>query len=68
MNRDEVLDYNRDYKLKLATNAELTRIKGYDFLNYLTDLMIKYTDSMNNLSDGLGRENWQVKEHTLTFG
>lgn len=46
MVRNEILDYDKDYKLKLATNKELSKIKGYDFLNYLTDLMVKYSDSI----------------------
>lgn len=46
MMKNEILDYDNDYRLRLATNKELTKIKGYDFLNYLTDLMIKYSDSI----------------------
>jgi len=46
MNKSEILDYDKDYKLRLATDIELTKIKGYDFLNYLTDLMIRYSDSI----------------------
>ncbi|MBU5467524.1 hypothetical protein KQI49_11910 [Virgibacillus sp. MSJ-26] len=46
MMKNEILDYDKDYRLRLATNKELTRIKGYDFLNYLTDLMVKYSDSI----------------------
>lgn len=48
MMRNEILDYDKDYKRRLATNKELTKIKGYDFLNYLTDLMVKYSDSIGN--------------------
>lgn len=43
MIKNEILDFDKHYKLKLATNKELTKIKGYDFLNFLTDLMIKYS-------------------------
>lgn len=46
MIKNEILDFDKHYKLKLATNKELTKIKGYDFLNYLTDLMVKYSDSI----------------------
>lgn len=48
MKKDEILDYDADYKRRLATNEELTKIKGYDFLNYLTDLMIKYSGPIGN--------------------
>ncbi|WP_158661040.1 hypothetical protein [Bacillus kwashiorkori] len=46
MIKNEIIDYDKDYRLRLATNKELTKIKGYDFLNYLTDLMVKYSDSI----------------------
>ncbi|MFA8439773.1 hypothetical protein [Pueribacillus sp. YX66] len=46
MMKNEMLDYDKDYRLRLATSKELTKIKGYDFLNYLTDLMVKYSDSI----------------------
>lgn len=48
MTKNEILDYDTDYKRILATNEELTKIKGHDFLNYLTDLMIKYSGSIGN--------------------
>jgi hypothetical protein len=34
MIKNEILDLDKHYKLKLATNKELTKIKGYDFLNF----------------------------------
>lgn len=53
MIKNEFIDYEKDYRLRLATNKELTKIKGYDFLNYLTDLMVKYSDS---IEEGLSIE------------
>ncbi|WP_176087252.1 hypothetical protein [Virgibacillus dokdonensis] len=46
MMKNEIIDYDKDFRIRLATNKELTKIKGYDFLNYLTDLMVKYSDSI----------------------
>jgi hypothetical protein len=53
MIKSEIIDYEKDYRRRLATNKELTKIKGYDFLNYLTDLMVKYSDSIGK---GLSNE------------
>jgi len=62
MMKNEILDYDKDYRLRLATNKELTRIKGYDFLNYLTDLMVKYSDSIGEaFSIEMEREIWQQR-------
>ncbi|MCM3112836.1 hypothetical protein [Lederbergia lenta] len=48
MRKSEILDYNTVYKRRIAKNEELRKIKGYDFLNYQTDLIIKYSASIGN--------------------
>ena len=40
------LDYNKHYEKILATKEELAKIKASDFLHYFSDLIIKYSNQI----------------------
>ncbi|MBT2683370.1 hypothetical protein [Bacillus sp. ISL-37] len=42
------LDYNQHYEKVLATNEESEKIKAADFLHYFSDLIIKYSNQIED--------------------
>ncbi|MFT4414521.1 hypothetical protein ACLM5H_11745 [Fredinandcohnia humi] len=42
------LDYNQHYDKILATKEELKKIKASDFLQYFSDLIIKYSNQLED--------------------
>lgn len=42
------LDYNQHYAKLLATENDLKEIKATDFLNYFGELIIKYSNQMED--------------------
>jgi hypothetical protein len=42
------LDYNQHYKSVLATKEDLEKIKAIDFLHYFSDLVIKYSNQIED--------------------
>jgi hypothetical protein len=42
------LDYNQHYEKILATKEELEKIKASDFLQYFSDLIIKYSNQIED--------------------
>ncbi|SEP61739.1 hypothetical protein SAMN05216232_0366 [Virgibacillus subterraneus] len=48
MKKNIQLDYKQHYAKALATEDELKEIKAIDFLNYFGELIIKYSNQMEN--------------------
>ena len=48
MKKNIQLDYNQHYKTVLATKEDLKKIKANDFLHYFSDLIIKYSNQMED--------------------
>lgn len=45
-------DYNEYYETMLARKEDLHKIKAADFLSYYSDLIIKYSDSLETKVGG----------------
>ncbi|WP_176483794.1 hypothetical protein [Bacillus sp. FJAT-45066] len=48
MKKNIQLDYNQHYETVLATKEDLEKIKANDFLHYFSDLIIKYSNQMED--------------------
>jgi hypothetical protein len=46
MRRNIQVDYNQHYKSVLATEEDLNKVKASDFLHYFSDLIIKYSNQI----------------------
>ena len=57
MNKEVQLDYNQHYKNKLATKEELEKIRASDFLHFYSELIIKYS---NQLEEKLRTESEEI--------
>lgn len=48
MKKNIQLDYNQHYEKVLATKEDLEKIKATDFLHYFSDLIIKYSNQVED--------------------
>ena len=58
MKKNSQLDYNQHYEKVLATKEDLVQIKASDFLHYYADLIVKYSNQMENKMKSRSEESY----------
>ncbi|WP_096271307.1 hypothetical protein [Paucisalibacillus globulus] len=48
MKNNNQLDYTKHYESVLATKDDMEKIKASDFLHYFSELIIKYSNQIEN--------------------
>jgi hypothetical protein len=58
MKKNIQIDYNQHYESVLTTNEDLEKIKASDFLHYFSDLIIKYSNQIEEKIRNKGEDSY----------